>query len=421
MTRILIRGPKSPFEAIPPERMLLDNLIADNSGNLLFLETAFKILSTRDVEVTPDRLRAHEIGADAINERFDVYVIPLANAFRPSFEPTLARLTSVIERLRIPVVVLGVGVQRAAWHKPGAVRSFDPTVKRFVSAVLDRSPSIGVRGETTEAYLEELGFHDVDVIGCPSMFLHGDTMTVTKRPALARDARVGLGVTPRLMAMGPIIASHLDRYPNLEYLAQDIDALRLLLWGESPPGDDGTSPLPSHPSHPFIRDDKSLFFVDPWPWLDHMRITDFVFGTRIHGSIAAVLAGTPSYLFAHDARTLELARYFELPHRRLADVPPDIDAADLYDEADFGPLMAGHPERFRRFTGYLDKQRLRHVFQEGEDPSLFDAKLASVDFPPPVRARHPSAIDLARWQGVNIVRRYRKGIRRRVRLVTRRT
>ena len=37
------------------------------------------------------------IGADVINERFDVYVIPFANAFRISFAEQLARYTSVIE------------------------------------------------------------------------------------------------------------------------------------------------------------------------------------------------------------------------------------------------------------------------------------------------------------------------------------
>jgi hypothetical protein len=414
MTRILIRGTKSPLEAISAERMLDENLIANNSGNLLFLETAFKILSTRDAEVTPDRLVAHRLGADAINERFDVYVIPLANAFRSTFEETLVRLTRVIERLTIPVVVLGVGVQTARSHEPGAVRPFDDSVKAFVRAVLDRSPSIGVRGETTKAYLRELGFGDVEVIGCPSMFLHGDRMIVTKKPALEREDRIGMGITPRIGSLGPIITSHLERYPNLEYIGQDIEALRLLLWGESPADDDGTSALPSHVSHPFLRDDKSLFFVDPWPWLDHMRETDFMFGTRIHGSIAAVLAGTPSVLFAHDARTLELARYFDLPYRHLRDVAPDVDAAELYAEADFGPLMAGHAGRFRTFTRYLESHGLRHVFQEGEDPSLFDARLAKVRFPPPVRARRPTPIDRARRRAWALERRARRGVTRRL-------
>jgi hypothetical protein len=394
MTKILIRGTKSPFEAVSAERMLRDNLIANNSGNLLFLETAWKILATRGTEITADRLSAHRLGADRINDEFDVYVIPLANAFRQTYEESLSRLTRVIEQLTIPVVVLGAGVQFAKSHQPGATRPFDATVKAFAKAVLDRSPSIGVRGEITQDYLGELGFRDVEVIGCPSMFLNGDRLSVTKRAAgLDREGRIGIGVTPRIPAMGPIVMSHVQRYPNLEYLAQDIDALRLLLWGEEPKeARDGHESLPIHLSHPLLRDDKSVFFVDPWPWLDHMRQTDFVFGTRIHGSIAAVLAGTPGYLLAHDARTMELARYFQLPHRPLGDIPPDIDAADLYEEADFGPLIAGHPERFRRFTGYLERHGLRHVFQPGEDPAAFDRRLAAVRFPPPVRVSRVTPI-----------------------------
>jgi hypothetical protein len=417
MTKILIRGTKSPFDAISAERMLRDNLIANNSGNLLFLETAWKILSTKGTEITADRLSAHRLGADRINERFDAYVIPLANAFRRSYMDSLIRLTHVIERLTIPVTVLGVGVQFARSHEPGAVRPFDDAVKAFARAVLDRSPSIGVRGETTQAYLRELGFRDVEVIGCPSMFLHGERMEVTKSmPTLDRDARIGMGITPTVPAMGPIVMSNVARYPNLEYLAQDIDALRLLLWGESSTGSGDGSGLPIHLSHPLVRDDRSVFFVDPWPWLDHMRETDFVFGSRIHGSITAVLSGTPSYLLAHDARTLELARYFDLPHRPMADTPPDIDAADLYAEADFGPLMAGHPERFRRFTGYLERHGLRHVFQPGEDTVAFDTRLAGVRFPAPVRVSPVTPARLTRRRAWDLAGQLRvaakQGLRR---------
>ena len=386
MTKILIRGTKSPFEAVSAERMLRDNLIANNSGNLLFLETAWKILSTKGTEITPDRLSAHRLGADRINERFDAYVIPLANAFRRSYMDSLIRLTRVIERLTIPVTVLGVGVQFARSHEPGAVRPFDDAVKAFARAVLDRSPSIGVRGETTQAYLRELGFRDVEVIGCPSMFLHGERMEVTKSmPTLERDARIGMGITPTRPGDGS--DRHVERraLPEPRIPRPGHRCAPAAAVGREPGRTGDGNGLPIHLSHPLLRDDKSVFFVDPWPWLDHMRETDFVFGSRIHGSIAAVLSGTPSYLLAHDARTLELARYFDLPHRPMADTPPDVDAADLYAEADFGPLMAGHPERFRRFTGYLEQHGLRHVFQPGEDTTAFDARLAGVRFPPPVR------------------------------------
>jgi hypothetical protein len=138
---------------------------------------------------------------------------------------------------------------------------------------------------------------------------------------------------------------------------------------------------PTHTTHPLFQQRKVRFYVDPWPWIDDLREADLSFGTRIHGNITALLAGTPAYVFAHDSRTLELARYFEIPHRRMSDVPPDVDAADLYAEADYGPLNDGHAARFRTFTDYLAKHGLRHVFEPGEDPAAFDARLAATEFP----------------------------------------
>ena len=173
MTRILLRCPKDPFEVISPEEVALKNLIGSNSGNLLFLDAAYKILSTNGVSVTPDLFKAHEMGAGYINEHFDVYVIPLANGFRVSFMEGLERLTSVTSKLKIPVVLLGGGLQAKLPYRSGIKRPQDKTVKAFVGSILDRSPAVGVRGEYTQDYLKQLGFKDVEAIGCPSMFMNG--------------------------------------------------------------------------------------------------------------------------------------------------------------------------------------------------------------------------------------------------------
>ena len=388
MTRILLRSPKSPFESVSPEVMLRDDLISSNSGNLIFLESAWKILDTTGTEIVPDRSAPHDLGADRINDEFDAYVIPLANAFRRTFEDSLVRLTGVLEKLTIPVIVVGVGLQARLPYQVGVKRPIDEAVSRFVRAVLANSASIGVRGEYTADYLRRLGFAEVEVIGCPSMFVNGDRIDVTKRtPALTHESRVGINITARIAEMGPVITSHVARYPNLEYIAQDRDSLRLLLWGDEPEGASPSSPMPIHRSHPLIRDDKTRFYVDPWPWLDDVRRMDFMFGTRIHGNIVALLAGTPSYVIAHDTRTLELARYFEIPHRTTAEIAPDTDAADLYAEADYAGVMTGHAARFATFTDYLERQGLRHVFQPGEDPTAFDRRIAAIDFPAGVGRR----------------------------------
>jgi len=411
MARILIRGMKSPFEAISAERTLDEDINGGNSGNLIFLESAYKLLGTRDAEITVDRFHPELIGADVINERFDVFVIPFANAFRAAFQPTLERYTAVIERLTIPVVVLSCGFQGKLPYAPPEPRPIDDLAKRFMRAVLDRSPSVGARGEYTQDYLRRLGFNDVEVIGCPSMFLDGPRLQVTRRrPSLERDARLAFNVTSQISPMGEIITAHLDRYPNLEYIAQNRDSLRLLLWGVGSDTIPDPSPFPAHRSHRLLREDRTRLFVDPWPWFDHLRELDFVFGTRIHGNIAALLAGTPAYVLAHDSRTLELARTFEIPHRLMSDVRPETDAAELYAEADYGPLVSGHPARFERFIGFVERHGLRHVFEPGEDPSAFDRKIAAIEFPPPVRVRRNVILHRIRGRSGRLLRRVSRSI-----------
>ncbi len=387
MTRLLLRAPKDPFEVVDAERTLARNLIGSNSGNLVFIEAAHKILSAPGVEIEPDGFKAGARRAAMINERYDAYVIPLANAFRLSFEPALIQLTSLLQQLKIPIVVLGVGAQATLGYDWSRLGRMEASVKAFVSAVLDRGPSIGVRGELTHDYLRSLGFRDVEVVGCPSMFLWGDRMDVRKTSeTLGTDARLAITVSPYVKAMGDIVLSHHARYPNLTYVAQDLQTLELMVWGESPKTATKDDPIPVHLGHPLFREDKVRFYVDPWPWIDDLRRHDFSFGTRIHGTIATLLAGTPGVVLAHDSRTLELARHFGIPHRRLTEITSETDAAELYEEADYTQLNDGHAARFAAFTDYLGRHGLDNAFAHAGAAEAWDARIAATPFPPAVRA-----------------------------------
>jgi hypothetical protein len=412
MKQILLRARKEPFEVVPPEEALLRNMIADNAGNLLFSVAAHKILETDDTKVTADRFLIDLRHADRINERYDAYVIPLANAFRPTYEPILIRLTQLIRRLRIPVVVLGVGAQATLHYDTARLHAMEDSVRDFASAVLDRSPSIGVRGELTYDYLQGLGFRDVEVIGCPSMFINGDIMAVEKRlAALDETAKLAINVSPYVKRMGPVVRHHVERYPDITYIPQDIATLELLLWGDPDGGVDPAEDRPIHLAHPLFRDDKTRFFVDPWPWLRFLATRDFSFGTRIHGNIAALMAGTPAFVLAHDSRTLELVRYFEIPHRLMSDVEPDLDAAQLYEEADYGPLVRGHAARFETFTAFLARHGLDHVFASPAPSPDFETRMDATEF--------PAAVTVGSVRDMSDLRGRVKRLRRRIYRMTR--
>jgi Polysaccharide pyruvyl transferase len=389
MKRILLRSGKSPYVAVTVEEALHRDVFATNSGNLIFSDAAHKILETPDTEVVSNGIQSNIGAAARINEEYDAFVVPLANAFRPSFEANLKRLTQLISRLRIPVVVLGVGAQTGVDYDPARLKRMEPAVREFCAAVLDHSASIGVRGEFTERYLKDMGFRDVEVIGCPSLFMYGDRLPVEKGPAelttASRIAVNGSHNAVRKQGMGRIIRHAHARYPNLRFIGQNLSDARQLHWRDlSDPNSDLTS-IPTHPDHPMYQEDKVRVYIDPVTWIDELRDFDFSFGSRIHGNIAALLAGTPATVLCSDSRTLELCRYFGIPHQLLGKAPGDVDPARLYEAADFGALVGGHRERFDRFTAFLDKNGLRNTFTHGDGGAAFDERMRSLAFPPGVR------------------------------------
>ncbi|MEU9440517.1 polysaccharide pyruvyl transferase family protein [Streptomyces sp. NPDC048304] len=392
MKRILLRSGKSPYDVLPIEEALHRDVIATNSGNLIFSDAAHKILQTPDTEVVSNGIGTDVTAAARINEEYDAFVVPLANAFRPSFEARLKRLTRLISKLRIPVVVLGVGAQTGVNYDPARLKPMERSVREFCAAVLERSSSIGVRGEFTEQYLRDMGFRDVEVIGCPSMFLYGAELDVRKRvPALTAESRIavnGSHSAVQKQGLDRIIGRTHARYPHLRFIGQNLSDARQLHWRDLSDPNSLVTAMPTHPDHPMYREDKVRVYIDPVTWIDDLRDFDFSFGSRIHGNIAALLAGTPATVLCGDSRTLELCRYFEIPHLRLDEAAKDPQAADparLYEEADLGGLVGNHRERFDRFTGFLDKNGLRNTFTHGDGGAAFEERMRSLSFPLGIR------------------------------------
>jgi Polysaccharide pyruvyl transferase len=390
MPRILLRAHKSPFRVASAQQTVAASLIGDNVGNLVFSQASYRLLSVAGT--TLDTSSMERISAGRINETYDHVVIPLANAFRISFTRELKLLTKLLEKVTVPVTILGVGAQRPIEGEYGPAAELDPLVKRFVRAALDRGPSIGVRGARTKDYLRGLGFGDeVRVIGCPSMFSYGPKLPPLRfTPAITAQSPIALTVSPYVGEMGPISLACAERYPRLHYFGQNGATLELLVNGRYPlSAKDAvqlTTGVPIGFDHPLVASRRTLFCLDPATWFGELAAYDFSFGTRIHGSIAALLAGTPAVVLAHDQRTLELAEYHDIPHRKIPSTPDEADPARLYEESDWSQMRAGHPQRWATFAGYLDEHGLEHAYRPGEDRGkAFDATLATTKYPAPVR------------------------------------
>lgn len=419
--RILIRSGKPPHVPVSPEASLARwgwGIFGANSGNTLFLESVYRAVNVPDAEVVVDSLYVEQTStpkelAAEINERFDMYVIPLANAFRAEFTGSLKKLTSVIRELTIPVVVVGVGGQSSIGSEMGGA---DQVTRDFVSAVLDRSASIGVRGTRTEEYLRKLGFkrRNIDVIGCPSLYNHSGDLRIEKAdPRITEDSPISINITPSAN-IDEIVARHVERYPNLTYVPQEHHELAMLLWGTE--ANLKRPQLPMNTRHQLYLQDRIRFFLDPQRWREFMRTQAFAFGSRIHGTIGALAAGTPAVLLAHDSRTLELADYHRIP-KVLLDGDP-VEATRLYEEADFEPLNKFMPEAMKRYIAFLNRNDVPNIHQPGNQNPQYEAELVGAPFPPGIRShatemsvverellrklnwlRQGNKVDAARWVG----------------------
>ncbi|MBD9373987.1 polysaccharide pyruvyl transferase family protein [Rhizobium sp. ARZ01] len=389
MTRILMRGGKSPFEVIDPVVTIDDNLIANNSGNLLFAQSVFKSLSVPNVEIDVAGYKPPDSAmADEISEKYDFFVLPFANAFRGSFEKQLKSYTALIKKLKIPCVVIGVGAQTDLSFSQLKGSSIDESVKEFAAAVLERSAVIGVRGDVTREYLNKLGFGAVETIGCPSMYLNGERLVVEKKVRhLDKDSLVTVNITNKQKpAVGSFFYRVLKAHPKTAYIAQDIEDAKLLLWGK-PRKEAGTGDfIPADLDNPFIDNGAARFFTDVPTWKSYMGDMHFSVGTRIHGNVFSILAGTPGFVIAHDSRTLELSQYYDIPHLRGDQITEKMSANDLYEMADYGPMMKGHPARFAKYKSFLEKNGLKHVYKNPKDAAAFDEKVSNIQFPAPIDA-----------------------------------
>lgn len=392
MIRVLVRSGKDPLVPVNAEASLARNgwgVFGANVGNALFSGSVHRALSGPGREVVSNSLLTELGGVDdayvaRINAEFDFFAIPLANAFRGSFVPSLRRLTSVIQRLTIPVAVIGVGGQARLGDggMPDEVRT---ATTAFMKAVLDRSASVGIRGEHTRSMLAELGFGDehVRVIGCPSLYdLPADHRVEKGRPALDPSSRIALNLTPSVTRMAPVVERDLGRFENLVYFPQEHTDLALLMWAEDAGGDPR---MPVRASHRLFREDRAEFYLDASTWVGALAEYDFAYGTRIHGNIAALMAGTPAHVVVHDSRTAELAEFHRIPATAISDLPEHGGASELYAASDFAQFNAAHPRNLENYMDFLDENAVPHSMRSPDVLATYDQKRAAVDFPAPVR------------------------------------
>lgn len=396
MNRVLIRAGRPPHDTTPIESAFAWQGIghyAGNTGNMLFSDSVYELLNTPGTQLTcdayePERRTFTDAQIAYVNESYDAYVVPLANAIRAGFAARqLGRLAEFVERLTIPVVVTGIGSQSAIGGDVSELPEEDRRgAQRFLAAVLDRSASVGVRGEASRRAVLDLGFHDTDIeiVGCPSMLRRGPDFRVERQvPELTSDSPVAFNAeaVDSDAPIGRLYQDNERAYPRIISVYQTVEGGQLVLWGRT--ADDFPDGIPSSIGDRAYQEGRLRFFTNPRPWYAFMSGMHFAFGTRIHGNAAALAAGIPAFVLTIDSRTQELADYHAIPSAPLTEVMRSGRhlAHHLYDSCDLETMNQRLPVTWNRFLSFLDANGLEHVHLPGKANPDYTQTLARTDYP----------------------------------------
>lgn len=406
MKKIIMRAGIAPTDTFDPSYMLLNNSIGNNVGNLVYAYGVNRTLTTEDTEVVPNYYKIDPKDADEINEKYDAYVIPLADAFRPDFRPELKTMTALIKKLKIPVVVAGVGLRAPFEPSLDSSFPFDEEVKGFVKAVLNKSAMVGVRGEITSQYLSKLGFvegKDHTVIGCPSMYTYGRNIKI-RDTEITPESRISINSS----ILSPVnVLKFLNRtmeaVPDHYFLPQRIQEMKLVYTGAPyVHNQKGKKMYPTKMTDKLYMENRVRFMLNVPTWLDFLRQADLSVGGRLHGNIAATIAGTPCILLPHDARMRELTDYHKLTHVWASEINEKTDIFELAAKLDFHGVERNHQQNFEHFIDFLDKNGLDHIYKDGADPDRapLDERVEKTELLPPLETIRSCSFEemVERWQ-----------------------
>ncbi len=344
-----------------------------NTGNLLFSTAVWRQVAWSKAG------RGFNFDPAVLNRTFDLVIIPAANWLNEREGP-FGHLADLVERLDIPVVMIGLGAQGADANR---IPKLPENTLRLVRAVAHRSRCIGARGTFTAKVLHNYGIENVVVTGCPSVYVEPAAWRPVAAPTrLERIAVGGTGHSSAFLPQGllPAVPRTLQReIYRLAYregldvvLQSERPEIDFLITGNEKVADAAQERILDYWGAPSLRDwcrylDRhGRVFYDVGTWVEAMARFDCYLGSRLHGTIAALTSGTPACLLTHDARTTELAQFLRSPSLPIADAMPLSRARleEVMASIDLDAWNNGYAERLRRYIDFLEENEVPHRFSD---------------------------------------------------------
>ena len=376
-------------------------LVGGNSGNLMFHLAATTLSDEQHVFINS---RFDKNMIRAITSKSKVLILPIANILSEE-HPVNASLISCLKQVRCPIIVLGLGLQ-AAINKEIKDIKLGMAAINFLKIISEKSALVVTRGQSTlELCSKYVNTEKFLPLGCPSILLNheknlGEILSLKIKEILENIDNDEF-LQPSVYTMGNIIKFHRRIKEDINnQINKDFEKFLLsnALLNKNWEIIFQQEPFMFNAYNKIINNEKidsSIFKVfnfsqkliseidhnknNIWQsrikhhisakeWIRSLKKNKIAFSSRIHGTIAPLMAGVPSICFFHDARTKELCETLKIPKL-------DIKLTKNIDEFNFKNIFKGALENFQ--PNLFDKHRISYSKTIYESLNKLNVKVSS--------------------------------------------
>lgn len=343
------------------------NDYTSNSGNTVYMiagESYFygingvKVISHIELK---DILKTD---ADFCKRNFDIAIGMEANVLGPGHY--LSENPKFIKSLKIPFFCLGIGAQADINYSLDFLKEYGDNIKLYIDTILQSGGDIALRGNFTNECLKELGYNNLFVSGCPSLFIKRQNLKISNNKVEQKDFK-------------PMFNAHLVQDLNYKLYKEnnncvffDQDQYLELLYNP-----DVKNIQPKFENKVFIELFKSgkikgdMNYI-PWQKQIIQGKFNFSYGSRMHGNIIAIQNGIPAFVKAIDSRTREISEFFGIPNSIEYNFNEKNDSLyDLYKSISYEKFNELYPIKLNAFIEFLDKHKIPHRLNDNND-EFFD-------------------------------------------------
>ncbi len=360
-----------------------------NTGDLLVCDSLLKELTFDSWENLMIPLSKEplplppSINFERINADFDYVILRGSNYINDHLD--LAPFADFVERLKIPFIPIGLGVQSPSY----AEVSLSEGTKRFIRMLNSCCERVGVRGNFSAEVLDTHGVKNQNVIGCPTMYRTlKPSISVKKNARYDESFKVGLTTNRHLSGAYAADASRTRTVQSrvIEEVAK-LKHGKLVSQGErdefyvarkvSEFYDGSLERILEYfgaAENAEISDlvvNRNTVYFDVGKWAAYVGALDFIVGLRLHGNIIALQEGVPAVFITYDSRIREISEFMHLPYLDVSNpLVMKWSLAELYDNADFTRFEQTYVDRYYGYVQFLESNSVEHRLVSRARPSI---------------------------------------------------